>query len=209
MGADDVHESELIRGKEIEIVILRAAIHGISDLATSAKPYDTVFILNRYLRAVRTEIEATGGRIDKYDARGFTALYGIDKPISEAARDALESAKAVHRRVEELNSRSFDESSKPLRVSIGLHTGRAVIGELSYGEERHLAALGEAVETTDRFERLGYANGGLTVSDTLAGVIGLDLSTYESTELSTAGNGDPRQRAYFIGDPADLVLGEA
>jgi adenylate cyclase len=53
-------------GVEREIAVMSCDLRGFTSLSEGRLPYDTVFILNRYFRAMGEVIEAAGGRVDKF-----------------------------------------------------------------------------------------------------------------------------------------------
>src|SRR5262249_41496843 len=55
-----------LQGREQEIAILFADLRAFTRLAHKKLPYDTVFLLNRYFRAMGTAVETSGGHLDKF-----------------------------------------------------------------------------------------------------------------------------------------------
>ncbi|MSO64666.1 MAG: hypothetical protein EXQ85_02480 [Alphaproteobacteria bacterium] len=52
------------RGAEREIAILFADIRAFTALSEQKLPYDVVFVLNQYHRAMGSAVEAAGGRLE-------------------------------------------------------------------------------------------------------------------------------------------------
>ena len=65
-------------GVEREIAVLFADLRGFTRLSEGRLPYDTVFILNRYFKAMGEAIEGAGGRVDKFIGDGIMALFGLE-----------------------------------------------------------------------------------------------------------------------------------
>jgi adenylate cyclase len=146
-------------GNERVIAVLFCDLRGFTSLAEGRLPYDIVFILNRYFRAVGESVVAAGGRIDKFIGDGAMALFGAGteaRPSPEitaaAARGALDAARRIAIAVDELNASLTGDLDLPLRLGIGVHAGPAIVGEMGYGRAVSLTAIGDTVNTASRLE---------------------------------------------------------
>jgi adenylate cyclase len=143
-----------LQGREQEIAILFADLRAFTRLAHQRLPYDTVFLLNRYFRAMGTAVDAAGGHLDKFIGDGVMALFGIDGTRAEACRRALAAARQMSVNLEELNRSLGPELPEPLRIGIGIHIGPAIVGEMGYARATTLTAVGDTVNTASRLEAL-------------------------------------------------------
>jgi adenylate cyclase len=175
-------------GQEREIAVLFADIRGFTSLAEHRLPYDTVFVLNRYFRAVGEAIEAAGGHVDKFIGDGVMALFGLKGDPAAACRMALDAARRMAIAIDALNDSLSGDLDVPLRIGIGLHAGVAIVGELGYGASRSLTAIGDSVNTASRLETMtkDFACE-LVVSDDLARMAMIDLSNWPAHEISVRG----------------------
>ena len=175
-------------GQEREIAILFADIRGFTSIAEHRLPYDTVFVLNRYFRAVGEAIEAAGGHVDKFIGDGVMALFGLDGDPQTASRTGLDAARRMAMAIDALNESLSGDLDSPLRIGIGLHAGVAIVGELGYGAGRALTAIGDSVNTASRLEQMTKQfNCELVVSEDLARLAGVDLSIWPQHEISVRG----------------------
>lgn len=175
-------------GQEREIAVLFADIRGFTSLAEHRLPYDTVFVLNRYFRAVGEAIEAAGGHVDKFIGDGVMALFGLKGDPAAACRMALDAARRMAIAIDALNESLSGDLDVPLRIGIGLHSGVAIVGELGYGASRSLTAIGDSVNTASRLEPMTKDFGcELVVSDDLARRAGIDLSNWPAHEIAVRG----------------------
>src|SRR5262245_19343930 len=92
-----------LQGHEEEIAVLFADLRAFTRLAEHKLPYDVVFLLNRYFRAMGLAVENTGGRLDKFIGDGVMALFGINANPAEGCRQALAAAKAMAENLREIN----------------------------------------------------------------------------------------------------------
>lgn len=141
-------------GEEREIAVLFADIRGFTSISEAMLPYDVVFLLNRYFRAIAVALEGAGGHVDKFIGDGVMALFGLDDGPDRACRQALQAAAAMGQAINDINRSLAHNLQQPLRIGIGIHVGTAVVGEMGYGAARALTAIGDTVNTASRLEQL-------------------------------------------------------
>ncbi|WP_395021660.1 adenylate/guanylate cyclase domain-containing protein [Dongia sp.] len=139
-------------GKEREIAVLFADIRGFTQFSEQRLPYDVVFLLNRYFRAMGEAVIAAGGHLDKFIGDGVMALFGVDGKGGNAAAQALDAARRMSINLAEMNAGFGEELKAPLRIGIGIHFGPAIVGEMGFGNIQTLTAVGDTVNTASRLE---------------------------------------------------------
>lgn len=140
-------------GRERRIAVLFADLRGFTGLAESRLPFDVVYLLNRYFRAMTQAIEQAGGRVDKFLGDGIMALFGDGTAEqADAAAAALRAAAAMLEALDRLNEELRPDLDQPLRMGIGLHYGRAIVGVMGYGPAAGATAIGDTVNTASRLE---------------------------------------------------------
>ena len=177
-----------LQGEEREIAILFADIRGFTTLSEHKLPYDVVFLLNQYFRAMGEAIEEAGGRLDKFIGDGVMALFGIRHGPEDGSRRALAAARRMSVRLAEMNAVLRGDLPQPLRIGIGVHTGAVIVGEMGYGLAVSLTAVGDAVNTASRLEAMTKELGvQLVVSEPVALAAGVDLSDFPREEIELRG----------------------
>jgi adenylate cyclase len=177
-----------LQGRELEIAILFVDLRAFTALSEHKLPYDVVFILNRYFRAMGTAVEAAGGHIDKFIGDGVMALFGIGADVNDGARRALDAARLMARNLQEVNRLLAHDLDAPLRIGIGIHAGPAIVGEMGYGRAISLTAVGDTVNTASRLETLTKELAcQLVVSDAVARAAGVELEEATRHELTLRG----------------------
>lgn len=144
-------------GREMEIAILFADIRGFTRLSESRLPYDVVFLLNRYFKAMGEAVTESGGYLDKFIGDGVMALFGIKEGVGAmgaetACRQALDAARRMSLNLADLNRHLANDLKTPLRIGIGIHFGPAIVGDMGFGANQHLTAIGDTVNTASRLE---------------------------------------------------------
>ena len=189
---DAVARPGYLQGREQEIAILFADLRAFTGIAHKKLPYDTVFLLNRYFRAMGMAVDSSGGHIDKFIGDGVMALFGIGGDPADGSRRALAAARQMSLNLVELNRSLRHELAEPLRIGIGIHAGPAIVGEMGYARATTLTAIGDAVNAASRLEALTKDYGAeLVLSQTVADHAGLATAGYERHEVSLRGRDQP------------------
>ncbi|MGE3781372.1 MAG: adenylate/guanylate cyclase domain-containing protein, partial [Alphaproteobacteria bacterium] len=177
---------DIAAGSERDIAVLFSDLRDFTALSDGRLPYDVVFVLNRYFAAMGRAIETAGGRVDKFIGDGIMALFGVECDPQLACRQALEAARLMSLRLDELNEGLREELRAPLRIGIGVHAGPAIVGEIGYAGAAPLTAIGDTVNTASRLEGLAKDYGcELVVSYDVIERAGIDRGSFEwcSSEL--------------------------
>jgi adenylate cyclase len=180
-------------GRELEIAILFADLRGFTQLSEQRLPYDVVFLLNRYFKAMGEAVSGAGGHLDKFIGDGVMALFGIESGMAgddgkRACAQALEAARRMSVNLDELNGHLKADLKQPLRIGIGIHFGPVIVGDMGYGANQHLTAIGDAVNTASRLETATKElDCQLVISEQVARRAGLDFDTARLHPLMVRG----------------------
>ena len=143
-------------GVEQEVTLLFSDLRGFTKMSEDQLPYDVVFLLNQFLGSMSEAIEDSGGYIDKFMGDGIMAIFGMDRPVEDGAKDALRAARAMSGVLDGLNMSLADELPSRLNIGIGIHTGDAILGRIGVasasGAGERITALGDTVNTASRLE---------------------------------------------------------
>jgi len=145
-------ESFKLGGVNQTITVLFADIRGFTRLSEHAKPEKVVQLLNKYFSAMTDIIFAHGGTLDKYLGDGLMALFGAPTATPEDAKNALNAAVAMQRRIIGINEELRAEGFQEIGVGIGLHTGEATVGYIGSERRSEYTAIGDTVNTASRLE---------------------------------------------------------
>lgn len=179
-------------GRERELAVLFSDIRSFTRLSEHRLPYDVVFLLNQYFKAMGEQIEAHGGRVDKFIGDGMMALFGLETDRDTACRQALAAVQAMSRELEVLNADLANELEEPLRIGIGVHVGPVIVGQIGHGPAAHLTAIGDTVNVASRLEPLTKEFGAeAVISRAVAEAAGLDPARYRAAELPLRGRERP------------------
>jgi adenylate cyclase len=115
-------------------------------------PFDTVFIVNRFLGAVSQAVTECGGQPNQFVGDGELALFGLATGPQIACRQALRAAAMIAANIEELNQFLKHDLREPIQFGIGIHGGEVIIGDIGYRDHMVFTALGDAVNVTARLQ---------------------------------------------------------
>jgi adenylate cyclase len=150
-----VRPDSTVVGEERFVVALVVDMRGSTRLAEQHLPFDTVFLVGRFLEAVGAAVTEAGGRPNQFLGDGMLALFGLDADPPVACRQALAAASRIAANLEELNgANAGDLAGTPLRFGIGIHGGTAIVGEMGYAPHTVLTALGDPINVAHRLQEL-------------------------------------------------------
>ncbi len=193
-----------MQGMELEIAVLFCDIRSFTKLAEHMLPYDVVFLLNRYFAEMGRAVEEAGGKVDKFLGDGVMALFGVERGPVDGCRAALAAVRSMAERLDRLNAALEGDLKEPIRIGIGLHAGRTIVGEMGYGKTVTVTAIGDAVNTASRLEAETKPHGvQLVVSDIVARHAGLDLGAFPLREIEIRGR-DEKLAVRMVASAKDL-----
>ena len=188
---DGFRRPSYLEGSEREIAVLFADLRSFTKFSESKLPYDVVFVLNQYFRAMGEAIERENGRLDKFIGDGIMALFGIDSGAEHGCREAVEAARAMGAALDELNRSIADNLDEPFRMGIGIHVGTVIVGEMGYRDVRSVTAIGDAVNTASRLETMTKEfHSQLVLSAEVVERAGLDLTGLTPHEIEVRGRSE-------------------
>lgn len=179
-------------GEERYLVSMFVDMRGSTKLAESRLPFDTVFIVNRFLGAVSRSVIACGGQPNQFVGDGMLALFGLAETPREACRNAVRAAAAIGAAIDELNNFLGHDLPEPIRFGIGIHSGEVVVGEIGYRDHMVFTALGDSVNVASRLQDMTKSLGCETLlSDELRATAGLSEQALPTLELEIRGRTEP------------------
>jgi len=139
-------------GEERYLVSLFVDMRGSTKLAEKRLPFDTVFIVNRFLGAVSQAVLECGGQPNQFVGDGQLALFGLASDPQTACRQALRAASMISTNIDELNQFLSHDLREPIRFGVGIHGGEVIVGDIGYRDHMVFTALGDAVNVAARLQ---------------------------------------------------------
>jgi adenylate cyclase len=139
-------------GEERYLVSMFVDMRGSTRLAENRLPFDTVFVVNRFLGAVSQAVIECGGQPNQFLGDGQLALFGLVTSRQAACRQGLKAAAMIAANIEELNQFLEHDLREPIRFGIGIHAGDVIVGDIGYRDHIVFTALGDAVNVAARLQ---------------------------------------------------------
>jgi adenylate cyclase len=179
-------------GQERYLVSLFVDMRDSTRLAEHRLPFDTVFIVNRFLGAVSQAVIECGGQPNQFVGDGALALFGLTTDPQTASRQALKAAAMIAANVEELNQSLDHDLREPIRFGIGIHGGEVIVGDIGYRDHMVFTALGDAVNVAARLQEMTKnIPCEVMLSDELRVTAGLPADSLPQQEIEIRGRAQP------------------
>lgn len=123
-------------------------------LAAAQLPFDSLFVVSRFLSAVSSAVVQAGGLPNQFMGDAVLAIFGLSSEPSAACRQALSAVPLVAANIDNLNAALGQQLQAKIRFGIGLHCGRAVMGEIGFREHVTFTAIGDPLNVASRLEQL-------------------------------------------------------
>ncbi|MHC5765202.1 MAG: response regulator [Nostoc sp.] len=142
------------------ITVLFSDIVGFTQLSNTLRSRRVAELLNEYLEAMTKVVFGNGGTVDKFMGDAILALYGAPEELTpnEQVRRAINTARAMHRSLADLNQRWRDQGVfdgdrlTSVQFRCGIHQGTAVVGMFGSAERADYTAIGPSVNIAARLQ---------------------------------------------------------
>jgi adenylate cyclase len=135
------------------VAVLFADIVDFTAYADGRSPMEVIETLRLFHARMEREVFRNDGTLDKYLGDGLMATFGTPFTSDRDAVNALRCAQAMIGAIDELNLERKSRGEPPIRVSIGLHYGEVVLGDIGLNR-LEFAVIGTAVNAASRLETL-------------------------------------------------------
>ena len=148
--ASHEHDVGAVRTQDVAVVFID--IVGFTEISERSTPQQVMDLLRRYLSLVEGVIFEYGGTLDKYLGDGVMATFGTPDPQPADAINALKAAREIVARMDEFNRESASRGVPGIRVSVGLHYGPVILGDVGPSRRLEFAVVGDTVNVASRLE---------------------------------------------------------
>jgi len=131
-----------------EMTVLFLDIRDFTSVSEKMTPQQNFNYLNAYLNKISPVIHEHRGFIDKFIGDAVLALF------PHRPEDALQAAIAMRLATSSHNLRLRARSLPPIKVGIGIHTGKLMLGVLGDAERMQSTVISDAVNLASRLESL-------------------------------------------------------
>ena len=161
------NDEPLTRVHTQDVAVLFADIVGFTTYADGRDPTEVIGTLRQFHERMEREVFRHGGTLDKYLGDGLMATFGTPFTGDSDALNALRCARGMIGSITELNRERSGRNEPPIQVSVGLHYGQVVLGDIGLNR-LEFAVIGTTVNAASRLEALTREFGcAIVVSDAL------------------------------------------
>jgi adenylate cyclase len=174
-------------GETIPAAICFADLRNFTTLSDRLPREDLLELLNAFFGCAVDAVHAQGGEVLKFIGDAVLALFRA-RPGQErdASRAALVAAQHLAHGVKELNLSREESGKTPIDVSMAIHFGEVMYGNIGSNDRLDFTVIGPAVNVCSRIQGLcGRLGRWLLVSDTFvdAAAAGSELDDLGEHEL--------------------------
>jgi len=134
-----------------EVTVLIADIEGYTRMTSALSLEQAAELTKGILESLTRPLLAAGGTLDKYSGDGLVAFWGAPLDCPEQADVAVATALAMLDAVDAFN-RSGQNGLPPVRVRIGIESGKALVGDLGTSFRSTYTAVGDCINFASRLE---------------------------------------------------------
>lgn len=194
-------------GQQREVVCLFVEMCDVAAHETGAgKVLDLVFVANRFLDAAVRSVQEAGGEPNRLYGHGMMALFGLDKGLPAACRQALEAVAMMKVNVDHLNSVFEEDLKVPVAFVIGMHAGEVTMGDVGHHDDMAFSAVGGVVRDAAHLLDLARLMPcEVLISETVCASAGLPAGALVRREVTMPGS--ERSMAVRSADDAVALFG--
>ncbi|HKR98875.1 MAG TPA: adenylate/guanylate cyclase domain-containing protein, partial [Candidatus Dormibacteraeota bacterium] len=205
------------------VTILFADVTGSTGLGERLDAEQVKEVMSAFFAAMRDEIEAQGGTVEKFIGDAVMAAFGVPIAHEDDRLRALRTALNMRRRLEAVNAELHASHRVALEMRVGINTGEVVASRSPQAGEGMVA--GDAVNVAARLEQVA-APGQIVVAErTAKSLLGFGFRTLGRLALKGKGQtvaalelldeqageqrGIPGLRAPIVGRDSEMAVLEA
>ncbi len=150
-------DNPLSQMREQNAAVMFFDLVGFTRWAERHGPAEVITMLRDVHDRVESAVFAHEGTLDKYIGDGAMATFGTPDPGPRDATNALACVAAIALDFEAWNDERRRAGLEPVLISLGLHYGPVVVGNIGSARRLEFAVLGDTVNVASRLEELTRA----------------------------------------------------
>ncbi len=135
-----------------DVTVLIADMEGYTRMTSSLSLEDAAGLTKDFLGCLTRPVLTWCGTLDKYTGDGLVAFWGAPLACPEQADWAVSAALDILAEVDAFNAERQRSGIPPVRVRIGIESGRALVGDLGTSFRSTYTAVGDCINFASRLE---------------------------------------------------------
>jgi len=136
------------------VAVLFADIVGFSRMAEQGSPEKVVAMLREYHQRLENAVFDNHGTLDKFLGDGVMATFGSPHVGPDDAANAIHCARDMVKAIDDWNKEREAAGDATIVLSIGIHYGEVILGDIGSARRLEFATLGDTVNVASRLESL-------------------------------------------------------
>lgn len=145
-------DTGVLAAKERELTLLFTDLRGFSKISERIGASETYNLLSDILDKLTNQVMDHGGVVIDYYGDGLAAMWNAPTDMQQHADHAVEAALAMINELPAINTQWAERLGGIIRLGIGIHTGRAQVGNSGSKRRMKYGPRGHAVNLTSRVE---------------------------------------------------------
>ena len=147
-------DAALSQVREQDCAVLFVDLVAFTTWSERHGPREVIDLLREVHERLEVAVFEHEGTLDKFIGDGLMATFGTPDPGLRDATNAIACVRSVLASFEAWNRQRARAGQEPVRVSLGLHYGPVVIGDIGTNRRLEFAVLGDTVNVASRLEAL-------------------------------------------------------
>jgi adenylate cyclase len=151
----------MVKGQEItlggekkEMTVFFSDIAGFTSIAETVPTDLLISLLADYFGPLSEIILSQGGTIDKYIGDSIMAFWNAPSDCPDHVFKACQTALLCQEFLQKLNAKLKSQNRPELPTRMGIHTGKAFVGNIGTAERMNYTAIGDVVNIAERLEQI-------------------------------------------------------
>lgn len=146
-----VSTEDEVKTQAVDVCVMFLDIRRFTAFAEGRSPAEVVDYLNVVFDTTIDAIVSRRGIVNKFLGDGFMAVFEARSASDRICEAAVDASLDIVKRVERLVA---EGKIAPTQIGIGLHAGRAVVGNIGSAQRKEYTVIGDVVNVASRIEAL-------------------------------------------------------
>ncbi len=156
-ATSEVAEDLLVKGfslggRLVEATVMFSDIRSFTTIAESQSPEAIIELLNTYYTLMFEAIGNHSGVVNQMQGDGLMSIFGAPVPHPDHARQAVRASLEMIELIELFNLDQTAQGKDPIRIGIGIASGRVVAGYTGTSHRATYTCVGDTVNQAARLE---------------------------------------------------------
>ncbi len=143
-----------VQSEERQVTVIFTDIVGFTAMSAELSAPALADFLNAHFTLLGACIEAEEGTVDKYIGDSVMAFWGAPSDQPDHAARACRSVQAIAEAIAADNAARAAKGLPPVRLRIGIHSGKAIVGNIGAPGRINYTLVGDTVNSAQRLEGL-------------------------------------------------------